>query len=180
MHKLSMRDDLIPLASELVIWRSFEGALGSFDVIRETRGLWDRQPVLAHPLQVKFNRFTHASSQLVDGFSGGDAPWQVRQVSRIVTLSRFDDHCVPHNDRLYFFSPPPNDRIHRTRRTAFKHRRIKLVERHVTPRSRPTNCSTAPIWTTRFSASSRKSNQHSASKTSRPRFRYHVPMRRNT
>jgi hypothetical protein len=83
----------------------FEGALCSFDVIRKTRGLWDREPILAHPMQVQFNCFTHPLPQFVEGFTCSDAPRQVRQVGRIVTLARFDDHCVPHNDRLYLFSP---------------------------------------------------------------------------
>ena len=67
-------DETISVALTLV-------RLGSFDIIGKTGWFWDWQSILTHAANVKFNRFTHALSQLLDGFPCGDTSWQVRQVS---------------------------------------------------------------------------------------------------
>jgi hypothetical protein len=79
--------------------------LCGFDVIRQSCGFRDGQSILAHAFQVEFNRFAHALSHFFDGFARGDTAREVRQISRIVSFARFDDHYVTHNVKLYFFNP---------------------------------------------------------------------------
>ena len=80
-------------------------ALGGFDVVREASGFRNRQSIRTHSVNVKFNRFTHALTQFFDGFARRDTARQIRQIRRIVSFARFDNHCVPHNVKLYFSKP---------------------------------------------------------------------------
>ena len=47
----------------------------------------------------------HLAGMREDGLPGSNTARKVGQISRIISFTRFDDHCVTHSLRLYFFNP---------------------------------------------------------------------------
>jgi hypothetical protein len=80
--------------------RRLRGLLPNLDIVRLARRLWDRQPILPHALEMKFDGFADFYFHVFRRIADGNATGQIRNIRGVVSLALLDHDSVTHGSVL--------------------------------------------------------------------------------